>query len=61
MGSRDSPRNNEVKLRAEQELIGLRKELLGLRKDADAFIRRIFRSHDRVWVERCSSIIQEIG
>jgi hypothetical protein len=61
MGSRDSPRNNEVKLRAEQELIGLRRELLSLRKDADGFIRRVFHSHDRVWVERCSSITKEMG
>lgn len=61
LGNRDSPRNSEVKLRAEQDLMSLRKELLSLRKDADGFIRRVFHSHDKVWVERCSSIIKEIG
>ncbi|KAB5522988.1 hypothetical protein GE09DRAFT_1258623 [Coniochaeta sp. 2T2.1] len=57
--TRDSPRNVEYKLRAEDELFQVYKDLLYLRrKDADGFILRIFGSVDPVWVDRCASIIQ---
>jgi hypothetical protein len=59
LGKRDNPRNSEVQLRAEAELLKLRAELLRLRRDPAGFIARVFHSHDSVWVERCSEIIQE--
>lgn len=56
-GRRDSPRNSECKLRSAEELYKLRQELLSLRKEPEAFILKVFRSADRVWVDRCSSIV----
>jgi hypothetical protein len=58
-GGRKYPRNSEIRLRPVEELMRLRKELLQLRGDAVRFIEVVFRSSDRVWVERCSSIIRE--
>ena len=58
-GTRDSPRNSDVELQKMEELLWMRKELLGLRKDATRFIRRVFHSHDNIWVERCKGIISE--
>lgn len=60
-GSRPNPRNSELSLRPEGELLRLRAELLSLRKDPVGFIACVFRSHDEVWVERCSEIIRERG
>jgi len=57
-GNRDTPRNEEVELQERGQLDMLRRELLALRKDAPAFISRVFRSRDPVWVERCSQIIK---
>ena len=59
-GNRDSPRNSDLKLAPEGELLALRKELMSLmKKDAAGFIKRIFHSEDDIWVDRCSSIIKE--
>jgi hypothetical protein len=56
-GNRDTPRNSDIALRSSDELLQTRKELLSLRKDAVGFIRKVFRSYDGVWVDRCSQII----
>lgn len=56
-GNRDTPRNSDIALRSSDELLQTRKELLSLRKDAAGFIRKVFRSYDGVWVDRCSQII----
>lgn len=58
-GNRPNPRNSELRLRPEGELLRLRTELLSLRKDPVGFIGCVFRSRDEVWVERCSEIIRE--
>lgn len=58
-GERDSPRNSDLTLEDRATLKALRKDLIALMDDADRFIGRIFRSFDRIWVERCSSIIRE--
>jgi len=58
-GNRPNPRNSELQLRPVDELLRLRTELLSLRKDPAGFIAYVFCSHDEVWVERCSQIIQE--
>jgi hypothetical protein len=58
-GKRPNPRNSELSLRPKEELLRLRTELLSLRKDPVGFITYVFRSHDEVWVERCSEIIRE--
>jgi hypothetical protein len=60
-GHRPNPRNSELSLRPEDELLRLRSQLLSLRKDPVGFIACVFRSHDEVWVERCSQIIRERG
>ncbi len=59
-GNRDSPRNSDSKLRSEEELHKMHIELMSLRKNADGFIQRIFRSTDRIWIDRCSSIIKNV-
>jgi hypothetical protein len=58
-GKRDNPRNSDLSLRPVDELLKLRAELLSLRRDAAGFVAQVFRSHDSVWLERCSGIIQE--
>ena len=57
-GNRDTPRNEELALQDVDKLLARRRELLKLRKDAAAFLRSIFRSHDPVWLDRCSRIVQ---
>lgn len=58
-GNRDTPRNEELELQDVDKHLSLRRELLNLRKDAPAFIRRVFRDHDPIWLDRCSQIIQD--
>ena len=58
-GNRDTPRNSEIRLQSLPELMAKRRELLQLQGDAVRFIGAVFSSHDRVWVERCSSIVVE--
>lgn len=58
-GKRDTPRNSEVSLQDQEELIRRLRELMSARHNALAFISLVFRSHDRIWVERCASIIVE--
>jgi hypothetical protein len=57
-GNRDTPRNDELELQDVDKHLTLRKELLKLRKDATAFIRLVFHSHDLIWLDRCSQIVQ---
>jgi hypothetical protein len=56
---RDNPRNSELRLCPEDKLLKLRLDLLALRRDPAGFIAQVFHSHNSVWVERCSQIIQE--
>ena len=58
-GGRDNPRNTDLSLRPVDELLKLRAELLSLRRDPAGFVAQVFRSHDGVWLERCSGIIRE--
>jgi hypothetical protein len=58
-GTRDSPRNSDLALQDQERLLDRRRELIRLRKDPIAFIGSVFRSHDRIWVERCSAIVRE--
>jgi hypothetical protein len=58
-GNRDTPRNSEVSLQDREQLLRYRRELMSLRHDAVGFIGLVLRSHDRIWVERCESIIVE--
>jgi hypothetical protein len=58
--SRANPRNTELHLRPVLELLQQRKELLSLRKRPQMFIARVFQSSESVWVERCSTVIQEL-
>lgn len=59
-GNRDSPRNTEVALRAQEGLLRQRRELMSLRHDAAGFIGLVFRSYDTIWVERCASLVKEV-
>jgi hypothetical protein len=59
-GNRDSPRNTEVSLQAQEELLRRHRELLSLRSNAVSFVGLVFRSHDSIWVERCASIVKEV-
>lgn len=56
---RDTPRNSELRLRPEGQLLQLRTDLLSLRRDPAGFIARIFNTHNNVWTERCCSIIED--
>ena len=58
-GKQDTPRNSEVLLQDQEELIRRLRELMSARHNALAFISLVFRSHDRIWVERCVSIIRD--
>jgi hypothetical protein len=58
-GNRDTPHNSEIQLQDVDKHLAMRKELLKLRKDAPAFIRLVFRSHDPIWLDRCSQIIRD--
>lgn len=58
-GNRTNPRNSDLKLRLEEELYSIYKDLMYLRKYPDAFIAIIFKSDDKVWVERYISIIKD--
>ncbi|KAF2664817.1 hypothetical protein BT63DRAFT_418151 [Microthyrium microscopicum] len=56
-GKRENPRNSDLSLRAVDELLKIRTELLSLRRDPAGFVAQVFRSHDSVWLERCSMIL----
>lgn len=56
---RDSPRNSECTLASEGELYRLYQELLALRSEPSSFIGRIFNSNDKVWVDRCSTMLRD--
>lgn len=58
-GNRDTPRNDEIQLQDVEKLLAFRKELCKLQKDAAAFVGRVFRSHELLWLDRCSQIIRE--
>ena len=57
--NRDSPRNSDLVLQRQGELLRMRRELMRLRNDAVGFIGLVFRSYDSIWVERCSAIVKE--
>jgi hypothetical protein len=60
-GNRDSPRNSELRLWPRSDLLSMGRELLPLMKNnAEAFIARIFRSYDSIWLERCSQIVRDV-
>ena len=56
---RDSPRNSDLRLQSQDELLKKRKELMHSRKFAPSFIGQIFRSDTDIWVDRCSPIVKE--
>jgi hypothetical protein len=56
-GKRDTPRNSEISLQDKDKLLRRLRELMSLRSDAVGFIGLVFRSHDTIWTERCTSII----
>ena len=58
-GNRDSPRNTDLQLQDVDKLMEMRKGLLSSLKDPPGFIRMVFHSHDPIWVDRCSRIIQQ--
>lgn len=58
-GNRDTPRNSEVTLQDQEELLRRRRELVSLRQDAAGFVGLVFHSHEAIWFERCASIITE--
>jgi len=64
--ARLTPRTKDLELESSERLEEIRSELMSLRKNADGFIRRVFRmktskgqeDKNNNWVERCSSIIK---
>jgi hypothetical protein len=59
-GHRDSPRNSEITLEAQEVLLRRHRELSSHRNNAVSFVGLVFCSHDHIWVERCASIIKEV-
>lgn len=57
--NRDSPRNTDLHLRPREELLGILRELGSALRRPDDFISTVFHSRDRIWVERCASIIKQ--
>ena len=58
-GNRQTPKMIECDLQSDEVLFGMRKDLVQQCKDREAFLEMVFGSRDRVWVDRCSSIIAE--
>jgi hypothetical protein len=58
-GKRDNPRNSDLRLSPVDELLKLRVKLLSRRKDPAGFFAQVYRSHDSIWLERCSGLIRE--
>ena len=58
-GSRPHPRISDSSLRSEEELYTLRRNLLQARKHPEAFIATVFRGEDKIWLDRCASIIRD--
>lgn len=56
---RPNPHYKDLRMRSEEELYKLRQSLLHARKYPESFIAMVFKSDDRVWVDRCASIIKE--
>jgi hypothetical protein len=46
--NRDSPRNSDLVLQRQGELLRMRRELMRLRNDAVGFIGLVFRSYDSI-------------
>ncbi|KAK0368167.1 hypothetical protein CLIM01_14476 [Colletotrichum limetticola] len=57
--NRDSPRNTDLHLRPREELLGILRELSSALRRPEDFISTVFHSRDRIWVERCASIIKQ--
>lgn len=58
-GRRDRPRNSDCKIVSHERLLLAYETLSHARKDPARFLSLVFRSNDPVWLDRCSSIIQE--
>lgn len=58
-GNRPHPRISDSSLRSEEELYTLRRKLLQARKHPEAFIATVFRGEDKIWLDRCASIIRD--
>ncbi|KAG8664931.1 uncharacterized protein FPOAC1_012908 [Fusarium poae] len=56
---RRTPRTTELKLKSVEELYDDRKRLVSAMKNAEKFISIVFGSDNKIWVARCSSIIQD--
>ena len=58
-GSRQTPKMAQCELQGDEVLLRMRKDLMSVRKDPEAFVEMIFGSREKIWVDRCSSIIVE--
>ncbi|KAK1635404.1 hypothetical protein BDP81DRAFT_431493 [Colletotrichum phormii] len=54
---RDSPRNTDLQLRSQEELLETLRGLQLAIKRPEDFISIIFHSQDDIWVERCGSLV----
>lgn len=59
--ARPSPRNSELTLRPQEELLEMRKELLSKRREPRRFVAQVYGSQAEAWFERSSEIIREQG
>ncbi|KAF5482970.1 hypothetical protein CGCA056_v003941 [Colletotrichum aenigma] len=57
--NRDSPRNTDLQLRPQEDLLQTLRELRSAMKRPDDFISVVFNSQDSIWTERCASIIKD--
>ncbi|KAF4473979.1 hypothetical protein CGGC5_v017266 [Colletotrichum fructicola Nara gc5] len=57
--NRDSPRNTDLQLRPQEDLLQTFRELRSAMKRPDDFIGVVFNSQDSIWTERCASIIKD--
>lgn len=58
-GKRQCPWNSDYRLRGDEELYELCRHLSWLRKDPEGFMECIFGSRERIWMDRCVSIIKD--
>ncbi|KAJ0297236.1 hypothetical protein Brms1b_013626 [Colletotrichum noveboracense] len=57
--NRDSPRNTDLQLRPQEDLLQTFRELRSAMRRPDDFIGVVFNSQDSIWTERCASIIKD--
>jgi hypothetical protein len=55
---RDHPRNTDLEIQPREEMAQALRALTSAMRRPDEFISLVFRSRERIWVERCESLVK---